>query len=369
MKDVPIRVLQILGQVNNGGVEAVIMNYYRHIDKTKVQFDFVVHKGSNSKYIDEVQRSGAKVYEITPYSQNILLFTYEIYKIIKTEGYTLVHSNMNALSGFPLFVAWLAGVKVRILHNHNTDAKEERIRTVIKRVLRPFAKLFANQYWACSKFAAEWMYGTNALNKGKVSIVNNAIDLEIFVFNQEKRNIIRRDLQLEGKFVIGHVGRFMRQKNHEFLIDIFNEIAKLRNDAVLLLIGEGPLLDSIKEKVKRLGLDERVKFLGVRSDVSDLYNSMDVFVLPSLYEGLPVVGVEVQANGLPFICSDTVTDEVSINENVERISLNKSAKQWAMKITKVSKDNRCITQERLRKNGFDIRKSSKKLEDFYMQCR
>ena len=212
----PLRVLQIMGIVESGGVEAVIMNYYRNIDKNKVQFDFVMHKGGNPHYIAEVQSMGARVYEITPYSKNIFAFTYETYKIIKNGHYDIVHSNMNSLSGFPLFAAWLAGARVRILHNHTTDTKAEALRTVLKRTLRPFAKLFANKYWACSKLAAEWMYGKQAVNAGKVTIINNAIDLDKFAFNQEKRDILRKELGLEGKFVIGHVGRFMKQKNHEF---------------------------------------------------------------------------------------------------------------------------------------------------------
>lgn len=154
-----IRVLQILGIVANGGVEAVIMSYYRNIDKSKIQFDFVVHNDADENYIKEILLMGAKVYKVTPYNQNVFKFMYEIYHIIKSNQYQIVHSNMNVLSGFALLPAYLAGAKVRILHNHTTDSKEEKLRSLIKRVLRPFAKLFANQYWACSKLAAEWMYG------------------------------------------------------------------------------------------------------------------------------------------------------------------------------------------------------------------
>ena len=170
MVSTPIRVLQIMGIVESGGVEAVILNYYRHIDKNKVQFDFVMHKGSNPNYIEEVVRMGARVYEITPYTQNIIKFTYEIYSIIKEGNYKIVHSNMNSLSGFPLMAACFAGAKVRILHNHTTDSEAEGLRTKVKRLLRPFAKLFANKYWACSKLAAEWMYGKKLVENNKVTI-------------------------------------------------------------------------------------------------------------------------------------------------------------------------------------------------------
>ena len=215
----PIKVLQVMGIVESGGVEAVIMNYYRHIDKTEVQFDFVMHKGSNSDYIAEVKSMGAKVYEVTPYS-NPIRFIQEVYSIIKKENYQIVHSNMNALSVFPLFAAYLAGVPVRILHNHSTDTKAEPLRTFVKHLLRPFARLFANQYWACSRLAGEWMYGKKAVKEGKVTIINNAIDLKKFSFDEKKRSKFRDELGLQDCFVIGHVGRFMKQKNHDFLVDI-----------------------------------------------------------------------------------------------------------------------------------------------------
>ena len=366
MKQNPIRVLQVMGIVASGGVEAVIMNYYRHIDKSKVQFDFVVHRNPYQHFVDEARSMGGKVYEVTPYTNNIFAFTYEIYKIIKEGHYDIVHSNMNSLSGFPLLAAWLAGAKVRILHNHTTDTKAEGLRTVLKRVLRPFAKMFANRYWACSKLAGEWMYGKQAVESGKVTIINNAIDLDKFAFNQEKRDELRKELGLEGKFVVGHVGRFMKQKNHEFLIDVFAEVAKDKDDAILLLIGEGPLMKAVQDKVNVLGLKEKVKFLGVRSDVADLYNVMDVFVLPSFYEGLPVVGVEVQANGLPFLCSDQVTREIVVSDSIELLGLEIGVKVWAEEIL-IYRSNLCRKKQDLSNSGFDIRIEAKKLVEMYMK--
>lgn len=361
----PLRVLQIMGIVESGGVEAVIMNYYCHIDKSKVQFDFVMHKGGNTNYIDAVKSMGARVYEITPYTKNLFTFTYDIYKIIKKGHYDIVHSNMNSLSGFPLFAAWLAGARVRILHNHTTDTKAEGFRTVIKRTLRPFAKMFANQYWACSKLAAEWMYGKQAVDSGKVTIINNAIDLNKFAFSQKKRDALRNELGLEGKFVVGHVGRFMKQKNHEFLIDTFAEVAKQKENAVLMLIGEGPLMVAIRKKVNELHLEKKVVFLGVRNDVADLYNVMDVFALPSFYEGLPVVGVEVQANGLPFLCSDQVTREILISDSIELLALNDGAEKWAEEILSAKRVAFAETLKSMQESGFDISNEARKLENKY----
>lgn len=360
-----IRVLQILGIVANGGVEAVIMSYYRNIDKSKIQFDFVVHNDADENYIKEILLMGAKVYKVTPYNQNVFKFMYEIYHIIKSNQYQIVHSNMNVLSGFALLPAYLAGAKVRILHNHTTDSKEEKLRSLIKRVLRPFAKLFANQYWACSKLAAEWMYGKNALTNGKVTIINNAINIEKFKFNKEKREQLRKELGIENCFVIGHVGRFVKTKNHEFLIDVFNEVLKQRNNAKLLLIGDGNLKSLIEAKVKNLGIEKAVIFLGVRNDVADLYNAMDVFVLPSLYEGLPVVGVEAQTNGLPFICSDRVTNEILLTDNIRLLSLQQYKTEWCDAILNAERKKIANKKDSLLKN-FDIKSESKKLEALYL---
>ena len=361
----PIRVLQIVGIACNGGVEAVVLNYYRHMDKSKVQFDFVVHKHPEENFVAEVKKGGGRLYEVTPYTQNIFAFTHEIYRIIKDGNYDIVHSNMNSMSGFPLFAAWLAGAKVRILHNHTTDAKTEGLRTILKRVLRPFAKMFANRYWACSNLAGEWMYGKKAVQSGKITIIPNAIDLEKFAFNPDKRKLLRQKLGLENKFVLGHIGRFVYQKNHSFLIDVFAEVVKVKPEARLMLVGDGELRKTIEEKVVSLGLQDKVLFLGNRNDVADLYNAMDIFLLPSHYEGLPVVGVEAQANGLKCLFSDKVTEECLLTDNVYFIDINQKVKDWVAEImkTKIDYDRNGI--ENIKKARFDIRESGRILKNLY----
>lgn len=361
----PIRVLQILGIVANGGVEAVIMNYYRHIDKTKIQFDFVVHNDADENYIREAEKLGAQIYKVTPYNRNIFKFIFDIYKIIKVHHYQIVHCNMNALSGFALFAAYLANAKIRILHNHTTDSKEEKLRSFIKRMLRPFAKIFANQYWACSNLAAEWMYGKKVVEDKKITIINNAIDLGRFKFDEENREKIRKELGLENSFVVGHVGRFMKQKNHEFLIDIFNEVIKRKENARLLLIGDGKLRPQIELKVKELGISNKVIFLGNRNDVADLYNSMDVFVLPSLYEGLGMVAIEAQVNSLHTIVSTEIPIEAKISEYIKFISLHQPLKDWLNEIENAKRKDLNINDELLKK--FDIKQESRKLENLYLE--
>ena len=362
----PLRVLQIMGIVENGGVESVIMNYYRHLDRNKVQFDFVMHKGSNCRYINEASKLGANIFEITPYNKNIISFTWEIYKIIKNEKYRIVHSNMNSLSVFPLFAAWLAGCKVRILHNHTTDTKAEGLRTIIKRFLRPFAKKFSNQYWACSKLAAIWMYGNDAVKEGKVTIVHNAIDIEKFKYNEESRIRIRKKMNLYGKFVVGHIGRFVKQKNHEFLIDIFTKVVQKNPEAVLLLIGDGPMLTSIKKKVNKEKIQDKVYFLGVRNDVAELYSVMDVFVLPSFYEGLPIVGVEAQVNGLPFICSNLITKEILFNKSTIMLSLDAGREVWANEVLRYRRNSSPEEIIKIKELGFDINTEANRLVGKYV---
>lgn len=334
MDSKPIRVLQILGIVAGGGVEAVIMNYYEHIDKSQVQFDFVVHDNSPVDITEKVEAMGGKVYKVTPYTKNVFAFMYDVYKIIKKNHYTIVHSNMNTLSVFSLFPAWMAGVPVRILHNHSTSVPSETKRNIMKMILRPFAKLFANKYFACSQLAAEWMYGKSSVESGKVTIIHNAIDLKKYAFDQDKRDRIRKELGIENKFVIGHVGRFMYQKNHEFLIDIFYELLKIRKDAILLMIGDGPLHNDVRDKIDKLGITAYVVDLGIRNDVNEWYNVMDVFCFPTRYEGLGMVVIEAEVNNLPSLVSDAVPNEAVVLPNlVKRFSFGlKSAYDWAVNL-------------------------------------
>lgn len=363
----PIRVLQIIGIVAGGGVEAVIMNYYEHIDRTKVQFDFIVHNDNKIDITQEVEAMGGKVYKVTPYYKNPIAFMHGIYKVIRDHHYRIVHSNMNTLSAFPLFAAWVAGAPVRILHNHSTSSPGETKRNIMKFMLRPFARLFANHYLACSRLAGEWMYGRKMMDSGKVTIVNNAIDLKKYAFNPQKRKILRKELGLADEFVIGHVGRFMFQKNHEFLIDVFAEAYKKNPHMALLLVGDGPLRPAMEEKVKKLGLTGHVKFLGLRNNVQDFYHVMDLFILPSHYEGLPVVGVEAQANGLLCLFSTKVTKETRLTHSAQFLDLEAGASMWAEGIISLKCERNKKAGDELRQAGFEINKETEKLVKFYIE--
>ena len=362
----PIRVLQIIGIVCGGGVEAVIMNYYRHIDRSKIQFDFVIDGYNKSILDDEVLALGGKVYHVEPYKKNIFSYMKQIYRIVRNGHYQIVHSNMNTLSVFSLFSAWLAGAQQRILHNHSTAVKQEGKRSIMKQILRPFAPVFANRYAACSKLAGNWMYGKKRMIQGNITIIHNAIDLEKYTFSKSIRAKYRHELGLtDNNLVIGHVGRFMFQKNHAFLLKIFYEVKKKNQDAVLLLIGDGELRKTTEKKVHEYGLTDSVKFLGLRKDVQALYNAMDVFVLPSWYEGLPVVSVEAQANGLRCLFSTNVTAESKLTKAAEFIDLDDGAVKWAERILHGKNARNLHAADEMRHAGFDIKTQTQSLIDWY----
>lgn len=309
MTESPIRVAQIVGKMMGGGVEAVVMNYYRHINRSRVQFDFLVDADSTLVPREEIESLGGRVFEIPPY-QHVFAYQRELQRLFKQEDWRIVHSHINALSVFPLCAAKKAGVPVRIAHSHSTSGKGEFVKNALKGVLKTQANRYPTHRFACSRYAGEWLFGGG----NDFDVIYNAIDLDRFTFDIEARAQTRADLDLaDNQFVIGHVGRFMAQKNHGFLIDVFEQVAKRRDDAVLLLVGSGEAEDSVKASVAERGLMDRVKFLGQRNDVNRLYSAFDAFVLPSLYEGLCLVGVEAQVAGLPCFFSDAITREVDVS--------------------------------------------------------
>ena len=366
IKQEPIRIAQVIGKWIGGGVEAVVMNYYRHIDKSKIQFDFICDEDSTNIPYEEIEKLGGKVILIPPY-QKLFRYHKELKRVLKEGNYKIVHSHINTLSVFSLFAAKCAKVPVRIAHSHSTTNKKEKKKNLMKQVLKPFSKLFATDYMCCSELAGRWLFGDKLYNEGKIYLLNNAIDLKKFEYNEKIREEVRKELNIDEKtFVMGHIGRFVTVKNHEFLIEIFNEIYRENENSILLLAGQGPLKEKIEQKVKEMNLDKAVQFLGQRSDTNRLYQAMDVFVLPSLYEGLPVVGVEAQAAGLLCVLSDDMTKETKVLETTTFLSLNEGAKKWADIIGSATKqfERKNMLNEMVQK-GFYIQKEVKKLEEIY----
>lgn len=363
----PIRVASVIGRYIGGGVEAVTINYYRNIDKNKVQLDFICDEDSTNIPYEEIEKMGGKVIIIPSYSKP---FKYHkaLKRVLKEGNYKIIHSNINTLSVFSLFAAKCAGVPVRIAHSHSTTNKKEKKKNLMKQILRPFSKVFATDYMCCSELAGRWLFGNKEYDKGNIYLLNNAIDLDKFKYNESLRKKKRKELGIkDDTLVIGHIGRFVAQKNHDFLIDIFNEIHKKNNNSILLLAGQGPLMEDIKNKVKDLNLEDSVKFLGQRNDANELYQAFDVFLLPSLYEGLPVVGVEAQAAGLLCYLSDDMTKETKVLDITKFMSLNNTPEEWADNILDdVKKYKRIDTSKEMTAKNFNIKEEAKKLEKYYL---
>lgn len=362
--DNPVRVLQVVGNMSYGGLETLIMNLYRKVDRSKIQFDFLAYTKQKGLYDDEILEMGGRVYHLSfRDDKDLLKYIRDLRRFFADHPeYKVVHGHLAAIGSVYLNEAQKAGIPCRISHSHIASFSKTP-RGFIKHLMnRRFGK-YATHNFACSKAAGRYMYG----NK-EYMIINNGIDCCKFAFDNLERNRIRTEMNLGNKLVFIHVGRFFDQKNHTFLIDIFSEIKKIRNDSVLLLIGVGPLQERIREKCNLLGIEHEVKFLGSRTDVPSLLSASDVFLFPSLYEGLPLTVVEAQASGLPIVCSNQITEEVVMTESCYRISLNLGAKQWAKKAIEIS-DNSIDRKKKYKivlKCGYDSKDVISNLQDFYL---
>lgn len=361
----PIRVAHIVGKMVGGGVEAFIMNYYRNIDRTKVQFDFIIDSDSKVVPKEEIEKLGGRIIIVPPY-QKVFSYIKELRKILNENKYKIVHSHLNSLSVIPLFGACLAKVPVRIAHSHSTTNIKEWKKNLFKNILRPFSKVFATHYFACSEHAGRWLFGNRTFNNGKVKIITNAIDIEKFDYNIQIREKFREKLNVEGKIVIGHIGRFVKQKNHEYLIEIFAKAKKINNNLILLLIGEGPLENKIKNEVEKLGLSDSVLFLGVVNDVYNYLQVMDCFAFPSLYEGLGIVLIEAQCNGLTCLCSKEIPEEARMSSSFKKIDIN-NQEEWIKNICEPNNYKRYDYKDVIKKNGYDIKKEANLIEKEYIK--
>lgn len=361
----PIRIAQIIGKWVGGGVEAVVMNYYRNIDRSKIQFDFICDNDSTNIPYEEIESLGGRVILIPPY-QKLISYQKKLRKILKENNYKIVHSHINTLSVFPLYAAKKVGIPIRIAHSHSTTNKREWKKNLLKQLLRPFSKKYATHYFCCSELAGRWLFGNKEYDKGNVYLLNNAIDIDKFKYNEKIRKEVRTELGIkDDTLVIGHIGRFVEQKNHDFLIDIFKEVHDKNKNSILILVGQGPLMNDIKEKVKKLNIEDNVVFLGQRSDANRLYQAFDIFLLPSLYEGLGMVLIEAQVSGLPCIASTEVPIVAKITNNLDFIDINK-IDEWVDKIIFVSIKNRKDCSIEADNNNYDIKKMVKSLESKYL---
>ena len=354
-----IRVLHVVTHMNRGGLETMIMNYYRHIDRRKIQFDFLVHR-NESDYDEEIKSLGGKIFVLPRLNPFSLSYKNELDSFFqKYTEYKIIHVHQDCMSSLILKSAKKHGVPVRIAHCHSSN-QDKDFKYIIKLFYKRLISKYATHLFACSKTAGKWMFGDVPF-----SVLNNAIDAKQYTYDENKRILVRQEFGIsQNEILIGHVGRFSTVKNHVFLLDIFYHIQKTV-PSKLLLVGDGEQMPDIKKRTGKFEMQDIVIFAGLRSDVADLLQAMDVFVFPSLYEGLPVTLVEAQAAGLNCLVSDRVPIECNITGSVEQISLKESSDYWAEKAIQMSRGHRENTVEIIRQAGFDIIDNAEKLQNFY----
>lgn len=364
-----VKVLHYVSKMDRGGQETFVMNVFRNVDREKVQFDFLCTHSDEGDYDAEIRTLGGQIryIQLNRISGKLkqldnTKILYHYLKKVKNE-YRVFHIHtQHAMDAFlSAFAAKRAGIPKVVVHSHS-------ISTVYSVSAHQFFKHFLAMEnifrFACSEEAGKWMY-----KKNNFQIVHNSIDLKQFTFDQQKRDDIRKEMGWENMFVIGHVGRLNREKNHLYLIDIFREVRKRIPESHLVLVGRGELEEEIQKKVQEYDLEDAVSLMGVRSDVERLYQGMDLFLFPSLFEGLGVVLVEAQTSDLPCVISDTIPSEVDITDKIHRMDIKDTPEKWANKIAQIFKEQpqRRDTSDMIRKAGYDMQQTAKELEQFY--CR
>jgi len=368
-----VKVLHFVDRMGMGGIQTFLVNNMKYMDTKKVQIDYLLlDDGVSYLFEDTVKQMGSKVYKLEGIwinrARDYIKYAKKLNDFFKVNyDYKILHMHSSSKNFLVLYYAKKYGIKIRIAHSHNIEFQSK---SKVKVLLGNFFKIFltktATHYFACSEMAGRWLFGEKILKKGKLQVVPNAVDIDNFKYNDIRNKEIRKELGIEDKIVIGHVGRFTKQKNHEYLIYIFYEIYKLNNNAVLLLIGEGQLENYIKTKVKQLGIEEKVIFMGVKNNVNEYMCVMDAFVFPSLFEGLGIALIEAQVNGLPcFTSADVVPCEANVSDTLKYISLNDSPKEWANEILRSGLKRNDNIQRIIDKN-YSIDKTYQFLEKFYM---
>ena len=359
----PIRILHVVTYMGRGGLETMIMNYYRHMDRSKVQFDFLTHREFRADYDDEIEALGGKIYRLphlVPWDKGYRMALDSFF--LSHPEYRIVHVHQDCLSSVILKAAKKHGVPVRIAHSHSSS-QDKNLKYLVKLFYRRQIAGNATELLACGKDAGDWMFCG-----APYQILNNAIDTNQYVYNPERRQIVRQELGIPPEsFVVGHVGRFNAVKNHTFLLDVFLKLKEQQQNALLLLVGDGDLRGALEKKASDLGLADCVIFTGIRSDVPNLLQAMDCFVFPSLYEGLPVTLIEAQAAGLSCIVSDSVPAECAKTCLVDRVSLHEDPAVWAKHISESANSDRLNTQEEIIRAGYDITSNAQWLQNYYIE--
>ena len=370
-----IRVLQVFTIMNRGGAESMIMNYYRKLDRNKVQFDFLVHRKEKAAFDDEIENLGGKIYKFNPISP---FFPKKYYNELRTffkehSEYSIIHSHLNTFSSFPLKIAREFNIPCRIAHAHiaidkvnlssflsQKESPKETLKKLIKLQLKKRVKKNATHLFSCGEKAGNWLFGDTPF-----TTMNNAIDTEKFKYDELTSTAYKKKFNLQNEIVIGHIGRFVSQKNHSFLLQIFAALLKRESNYTLVLIGDGPLRESLEKEAGNLKIIDKVHFLGVRTDIPQLCQMMDIFVFPSFYEGLPVTLIEAQASSLKIFASDSITNEVHLTDNIQFFSINKTADEWAKKITELDSIEKIDQTKKIIETNYDIVSNTAQIQEFY----
>lgn len=362
-----IRILHVVTSMDVGGIETMLMNLYRNIDREKVQFDFLVNRSHKGFYNDEIISMGGRIYQLFPISlSSIKNYINELNSFFSDhKEYKIIHSHISIMSYLILKIAKKNNVPIRIAHSHESHKSFSGSRVSRKPIIT-YCKLGINNQtthrFACSKEAGKWLFG----DRHEVKVINNSIDFQRYMFSEAKRQSKRYEFNIGDKFVIGHIGNFSKAKNYPFILDVFKSVLKLNDNALLILIGKNDNNPEVEKSVSEMGLSDKVIFTGVRSDIIDLLQAMDVFLFPSINEGLPVTLIEAQASGLPCLVSDIITKEVKITEKIKFISLEMSSEYWAEEVLRFQNNKRTSEYDKTINSGYDIKKSVVLLQEFYM---
>lgn len=368
----PIRILQAFVSDDGGGLTKYICQNYKFIDRNKVQFDFLTFDSQLLAFENDLCAMGARVYHI-PRPSEPLEFYNAIKEIIENNEYKAVHFHLSYANFVPVLLTKLAGANRIFIHSHSTEIDDDRwwvrkIKFLVHCVGRLLWSKLGNEYFACSNLAGIWMYRNWRADGDKYHLAFNGIEVDKYIYNQAVRAKKRKKLGVSDEnFVVGHIGRFCYQKNQEFLINVFARLLERVPQAKLLLIGTGDDERAIRTQAERLGILGNVCFLGRRTDVAELYQAMDVFVLPSRFEGLVIVGIEAQAAGLQCVISDAVSKELAITDLVKYVSLSRDVDEWADVIEHCQGHDRLNQSDHIRSSGYDIVNSAKLIEELYLR--
>jgi glycosyltransferase EpsF len=369
-----VRVLHVFGKMDRGGAETLIMNVFRNIDREKFHFDFLVHSEEEGHYDQEIKELGGDIYHVPHPRRNILEFKKEVKKVLRENGpYDVIHSHVFTFSGYVLNIARKEGVPIRIAQSHTTKDRHSSgmFRNIYRKFMRRLILKNATDLLGCSIEACKSLFGPECFNKSNIKIIRNGIDLKSFKKVEEGSLLnLRNELHLNREIkLIGHIGRFVEVKNHSRLIKIFSLLCNEKDNVHLVLVGDGPLKNEINDLIKHYGIQDKVHMLGIRSDVPEILANLDLFILPSKYEGIPLVLIEAQAIGIKCITSDAVSSEVDIGaELVKFVDLDLDDTIWVKAIKEeLENSNRSISikEEEIKRSGYDINELIKDLSFLY----